>query len=188
LFPAFVERAMPFLESKLPAPPKRRYLWGMSQGGLNASELLLRKPELWAAAAFSCPAWYTIGVFSSSQAVAGYTSRNRADRGTVDWGLGLIRDRVAGAEEWEREDPLARALAPAALPPVYIDCTRGDQFGFFEGATLMAERLRKAGRRVTFREEKGRHCQLDARAVAAFLAEAAQRPPEAIDGGPAAIR
>lgn len=175
LYPAFVGEAMPWLEARL-GGPKRRYLWGMSQGGLNASLLVLKSPGLWSGAVFSCPGWYTVSVFAGEEEVAEFVRRTGAKRETAQWGMGLIRDRVAGPEEWAREDPLARAASARDLPPVLIDCTDEDGFGFFEGAARMAETLRRRGQEVSFLREKGRHCQLDARRAAGFLAELLERP------------
>jgi pimeloyl-ACP methyl ester carboxylesterase len=181
-FPVFVNKVIPFIEGKI-GTPARRFIWGMSQGGLNAAELVLRRPDLWSGAVFSCPGWYTTSVFATGPAFEDYVRRTGGARKTVRWGMGLIRDRVASLEAWEREDPLERAKTAKGLPPVYIDCTREDEFGFYEGARLMDKRLRASGQTVTFREERGKHCELDARAAARFLAErVGQRPLDASTG------
>lgn len=170
LFGEFTGKVMPFLENSL-GGPARRYIWGMSQGGLNGSLLVLKRPDLWSAAVFSCPAWFTFPVFAGEPEIASYESRNRSDPKKVRWVLNLIKERVEGPSEWAIEDPLQRARSAQKLPPVYINCTRGDEYGFFEGASAMAETLRKAGQDVTFFEEKGAHCQLDAVKASAYLAE-----------------
>ena len=169
LFANFVDKAMPEIEAKL-GGPKRRYLWGMSQGGFNASLLVLKQPDLWSGAVFSCPAWYTISVFSSPQETADFISRTHADPYLVEGGIKIIRERVAGAEEWLRENPLARAALARDLPPVYVDCTTEDDYGFYEGAQRFVETLRSRHQDVVFRKESGGHCELDAREASSFLA------------------
>ena len=175
-FGPFVEDAMPFIEGRL-GRPRRRYVWGMSQGGLNGAELVLKRPDLWSGAVLSCPAIFTISVFAAPARIDEFIGRTGAVRSTAVWGMSLISDRVEGPEEWGREDPLARARTSSGLPPVYIDCTAADEFGFFEGARRLAGSLRERGQHVTFVEETGKHCQLDARAAAGFLADLAASGP-----------
>ena len=83
----------------------------------------------------------------------------------------LVLERVASAEDWAKEDPLARVSSAPRLPPIYIDCTREDPFGFFEGAQGFAERLKQGGQSVVFHEETGPHCEIDADEAGAFLAK-----------------
>lgn len=170
LFGPFVSEALPWLEDKF-GRPRRRYVWGMSQGSLNAGLVVLKKPELWSGAVFSCPGFSQLSPFASPAEIDAFIKRTRADRAKVQSWLKLVRERVAGPEAWTREDPLARALSASGLPPVYIDCTREDEYGFFEGAARMAEILRERGQNAEFVAESGEHCQLDARGVAVFLAE-----------------
>lgn len=172
LFSEFTGKVMPFIEGKL-GRPQRRYIWGMSQGGLNSSLLVLKRPELWSAAAFSCPAWYTIPIFAQATEVTDYVERNRSEAKKVRTVLDLIAERVAGPEEWAVEDPLKRALTAKGLPPIYINCTRQDEYGFFEGSRAMADTLKSQGHDVTFHEENGAHCQLDAVKASSYLAEKA---------------
>jgi pimeloyl-ACP methyl ester carboxylesterase len=175
LFDHFVSTAMPFLEARL-GKPGRRFIWGMSQGSLNGALLVLKRPELWSGAVFSCPAWFTIPVHADDKTVAEFVARTRADPKVARSGLDFIRERTAGPEEWAREEPLARAAAASRLPPLSVDCTTGDEYGFFEGARRFSEILKARGEPVTFRAERGSHCQLDARAASAFLADISARP------------
>jgi pimeloyl-ACP methyl ester carboxylesterase len=185
LFPEFVEKAMPFIESRLGGGLPRRYLWGMSQGGYNGSLLLLKRPELWSGAVFSCPGWYTISVFAGPKEMADYISRTQANRTLAEGGMRTIRECLAGPEEWTREDPLIRAALAWNLPPVYVDSTSEDDYGFHEGAQRFVEILRGRGQRVFFRSGPGAHCELDARGAASFLAslEGVQRAPRMVGVG-----
>lgn len=186
-FDHFVSTAMPWLEARLGKAP-RRYLWGMSQGGLNAALLLFKKPELWAGAVLSCPAWFTISVYSDVKAVDEFVARTGASRKVAVSGLDFIRERSASAEEWAREDPLARAASStAALPPMFVQCTRADEYGFFEGAERFVKLLSARGQPVTFKEEQGEHCRIDARAASGFLAGLSAKPVQrpAAAGAPA---
>ncbi len=87
--------------------------------------------------------------------------------------MGIFRDRLEGPAEWAREEPLGRVASgrvPPALPPLYVDCSDRDQFGFYEGARRFVAGLRALKRDVTFVSETGRHCRIDARSAARFLA------------------
>jgi pimeloyl-ACP methyl ester carboxylesterase len=164
MFEHFVSTAMPWLEAKTGAPP-RRYLWGMSQGGLNGALLLFKAPQLWSGAVFSCPAWYTVSVYAGETEIDAFVRRTGSEPEIARSGIAMIRDRSAGPEEWAREDPLARAAAfKGALPPVFIDCTAEDEYGFFEGAQKMSELLH-----TELHIESGEHCRIDARAAVRFL-------------------
>lgn len=170
----FTGEVMPFLEKKLGGAIKRRYIWGMSQGGFNGALLILKNPAEWAGAVLSCPAIYSISVFESGAALDEYVARTNADRGTAVWGLGIFNTRVQSPAEWAREDPLSRAKSPPRLPPLLVQATTGDAFGFYEGTERFAGALKAAGLPVRFESGGGRHCQIDGKSAAAFLADLAE--------------
>lgn len=146
------------IESAL-GPVSRRFLWGMSQGGYNAAVLALSEPERWSAAALSCPALHE----ASPYAEPAQDGHPRAKEGRQ-----LFTYRLAGAEAWSGENPLA--LAGPRAPAFWIEANAEDEFGFLDGARALARRL---GARATLVEAPGTHCVLDARAAARFLRDAA---------------
>lgn len=170
----FTKTVMPELERKLGGGIRRRALWGMSQGGFNGALLLLKNPAAWAGAVLSCPALYTISVFESGAALDEYVARTKADRATAIWGLEIFNTRVQSPAEWAREDPLTRSKRPPRLPPLLVQATTGDAFGFHEGAERFAGALKAAGAPVLFESGGGRHCQIDGKRAAAFLADLAE--------------
>ena len=171
----FVDGTLPWLDRQF-GRPRHRYLWGMSQGGLSAATLLFERPELWSGAVLSCPAIFSINIFAPPGKIAAFTAQNGLDEKKVRWGMSLVLSRVRGPKDWKREDPLELAQGKLArrLPPLYIEANEHDEFGFFLGARELVDELRKAGGAVAYREDPGGHCEVDAPAASAFVADLLQ--------------
>ncbi len=158
LFQRFVDRDMPLIEEKL-GSPRRRYLWGMSQGGLNAASLILKSPDLFNGAVLSCPAFYSVSIYADDEELRSYAARTHSDfEGSVMWGIRRLRPLVGGPEEWARADPLILARDAERVPPLLIQANRKDEFGFFEGSEIFYRALRKRNHTVTFKPYRGGHC------------------------------
>lgn len=135
---------------------KRRYLWGMSQGGYNAAVLVLSNPTAWSGAALSCPA-----MFDSSP----YAPPHDKRFGREAEGRQLFTYRMAGESAWLEDNPLALAAASPSVPPMWIEANRDDEFGFASGARALAKATH-----AQLVDSPGGHCVIDARAAARFLA------------------
>ena len=158
LFPAFLQRDMPFIEEEL-GTPKRRYLWGMSQGGLNAARLILRRPEMFDGAILSCPALYSLSIYAPEEQLRAYALRTKADfDGSVMWGIKALLPWAGGPQAWRMEDPLNLAKEADHVPPILIQANRRDEFGFFEGAEIFYRELKRKRQSVTFKPHFGGHC------------------------------
>lgn len=158
LFERFIEQDMPFLEEKL-GGPRRRFVWGMSQGGLNAASLLLKRPELFSGGVLSCPAFYSVSIYADEEELRRYTERTNADfEGSVMWGVRRLRRHIGGPEVWAREDPLFLVRDAERAPPMLIQANRRDEFGFFEGAEQFYLALRRNNHTVDFKPSSGGHC------------------------------
>jgi pimeloyl-ACP methyl ester carboxylesterase len=172
----FLNRAMPWLESKT-GTPKRRYLWGMSQGGLNAALVIFKEPKLWSGAVLECPALYGLDVFAPASTKESYAAAHGLDVNRLQYGLDLVSNRISGQAQWKKQDPLIRAAHPPAyLPPIFIDCNRSDNMGFNDGARLFADTLRTHGKKVIFQEESGPHCAVDPLPPSRFIADLQENP------------
>ena len=166
----FLEEALPEAERAAGAP-RFRFAWGMSMGGFNLMELLVRRPELWHAAALSSPAIPTLGPLSAEGELADYLGRTRAGRWRIRWMFDFVRPHFPDAEQWRLHDPLALASRARVLPPILIEVGDKDEWGFFEGAERLHAALVKRGADVVFRlRAGGAHCDIDSDAVAAFFA------------------
>jgi pimeloyl-ACP methyl ester carboxylesterase len=140
-------------------PIDRRFLWGMSQGGYSAAELVLSRPDSWAATALSCPALTA----SSPYEVPAHETASRGPEGRL-----LFTYRLAGDSVWKAENPLA-LIDAETTPPIWIEANTGDEFGYFKGARALADALRRSGHAARFVASPGGHCAIDARAVARFF-------------------
>lgn len=149
------------IEASLGAP-RRRFLWGMSQGGYNAAVLALSEPERWSAAALSCPALLEESPYAPPPPGTPFPRALEARQ--------LFTYRLAGESAWAGENPLALARTAGTPPPFWIEANDADEFGFFSGARALAERL---GGRARFVPAPGTHCVIDARAAARFIRDAA---------------
>jgi len=147
------------IEAKI-GPVSRRAIWGMSQGGYNASVAVLSHPSEWSAAVLSCPAL----VPSTPYVVPPSESWPRGPEGRL-----LFTYRLAGEDAWKAENPLGLVGAAASPPPFWIEANVSDEFGYVEGARALAAALRGAGDPVEFVESPGGHCAIDARAAARFF-------------------
>lgn len=169
LFRKFVNEDMPAIEKKV-GRPRRRYLWGMSQGGLNVAELILKRPELFDGAVLSCPALYSVSIYADDDELYRYARRTGSDfEGSVMWGVRHLRKRVGGPEAWEREDPLKLVQTSWKIPPTLIQANREDEFGIFEGAEIFYRALRQRHQTVTFRPHHGGHCVIAVRQAVRFI-------------------
>jgi predicted esterase len=157
---------MPKLEAD--ATPKRRLLWGVSQGGFSAALLALRRPDLFQAEALTCPAIPPIPPFSSEPDLKAYAVRRDLKPGKFAYGLSLFTNRLDGAAQYAPIDVVA--LAPKAKAPrTFIQANLGDEYGFYDGAKLLADALKAEGASVEFQTEPGAHCTNDIGPVAEFL-------------------
>lgn len=133
----FTDIAMPYIEKRI-GVPKRRWLWGLSMGGFNAAQLLLRYPKMWSTVVLSCPAITPLSPYAEAEEIQEYIARNEADPRKVRWMLSFSR-KAFGEREWPEHDPLALASNAPALPPVFIECGDKDEYGFYEGARSFAD-------------------------------------------------
>lgn len=167
----FLSEDLPFLKKRFGDSPKQ-FVWGASQGGYNALQLLFARPGAWQAAAVSCPALYIEDPFAGRfQALA---ARTGAPKASLIDGMALFNTRLADAKTWREEEPIARARAATVLPPVLVQANRRDEYGFFEGAQALSEALAPHAAGSDFAPEPGGHCVFNAEKVAAFFAKIAQ--------------
>lgn len=170
LFETFVSSWMPLIESET-GPPRRRYLWGMSQGAFNAAVLVLKRPKLFDGGVLSCPSFFTVPLYGDAKAIAKYVKKTKADAYSVDWAVRTLRPLVGGPEAWKRGDPLelAKLSKGLPLPPLLIQANKEDEYGFYKGAKKFYKTLKKLHHPVKFRPYHGMHCVVDAEKAVDFL-------------------
>lgn len=169
LLETFVREAMPRAEA-LTGPPSRRLLWGFSMGGFNAAQLVLRYPELWSAAVLSSAALPTVGPYPGRRELLDYRRRTGAGWLQVEFMRRAVRPYFRADGSWDRHDPFQLARRAERLPPIYIECSDRDHYGFLEGSRRLYEELLGAGHTASFEACEGQgHCWIPVRRVAEFL-------------------
>ncbi len=175
-FREFVEDWMPELERG--APPRRRLLWGISQGGFSAALLALRRPELWDAAALSCPAIPPLSPFAPVRELDDYAARHGLDARRFAYGLTLFTYRLENDADYRALD-VVRLAAAAKGPRMFLQANEKDEFGFFDGASRLRDALASGGTPTRFQAQPGGHCVNDVDAVVDFLSMSPALSPRA---------
>jgi pimeloyl-ACP methyl ester carboxylesterase len=172
LFEYVTRTVIPMIEERLGGLQGRRLVLGESMGGFNTSQLVMKRPELFAKAVILCPAITTIGPFSKWKEITAFKKRNKGSRwDAVLWDIVMQRVFYPDQESWDSADALKigpRYLGPWT-PPLYIGCGQRDQFAFYEGASAYQEIAKAAGASVIWDDQPGGHCSFDPREVALFL-------------------
>jgi predicted esterase len=188
---SFAERLMPEIEGRLSAKVARRYAYGFSIGGLNAAELVFRRPELFEKAVLASPELYPFSIFASGEEVrtfakgqsarvvglAAWIKKNILGWNSVERGmrreLALLRSYIPDELSWAEADILTGlgAAGVGKKPRIYISCSRQDDYGFYAGSAELAEKARSLGYEVDFETLEGGHMSFDFPAIARFLSD-----------------
>jgi pimeloyl-ACP methyl ester carboxylesterase len=164
--------AIPFIErERLGGVARRRLLIGESMGGFNATQLVLKAPELFERAAIVCPAIVNASPYASAEEIAAYVRRTGADPEYVRSALQLSQSVFPDEASWETAAPLeiGRTRLGEDTPPLHLSCGDKDQYGFFEGAKAFADLARSNGVDAVWEPLTGGHCAADPAALADFL-------------------
>jgi pimeloyl-ACP methyl ester carboxylesterase len=175
LFELFVGFVIPKVEAELGGLKGKRLLFGLSMGGYNVSQLVLKAPDLFARAVLACPGFAGISVYSSQDDVMKYVERTGANPEKVQMAIEIARAFYPDEASWNRGSPLvlAEMLLSEKTPPLHISCGRQDDYGFFEGARIFADKASLRSRKeVLWQSIQGKHCTLDQKSIAEFLAQA----------------
>jgi S-formylglutathione hydrolase FrmB len=168
------EKLIPALE-KIVFPqtaPTKRFILGMSMGGVNSIELTLQNRSAFSRAAFLCPAITTIGPYSSTNDIANYTRRTGADARFVAFMLDWGRHEFANNDEWNAYTPLNKILqaSPIQGQKLYISCGLADNFGFQEGSAEFYRLANMRGLAIQWVPiPGGQHCSVDRASLLQFF-------------------
>lgn len=153
---------IPAIESKLPAAPSARVLYGESMGGFNAIQLFTKDPARWNRVALDCPAILAVGPTSSPAEVEGFIQRQKGvgRRDLIQKWLGILNNAFHAKGVWAIHNPLTLAeRADVNSPPVLVIADDHDEFGFYEGTRAFVQKLKDRG--VRFEAQtvpNGTHC------------------------------
>ncbi len=170
----FVQQVIPYLERRIPGRHGRRLLKGVSMGGWNGAQLLLKNSSLFSKVALICPVIATVGPFSTDDQIGRFIKQNEpyANESWIHELIEYERETFATPADWLRHDPLTVILtADIQTPEVYVSCANHDQFGFFEGTEAFVKLAIERGVNVTWQPTEGGHCVIDAPVVAHFFTD-----------------
>jgi len=174
LLEVFVSTIMPEVEKLLPTPPKHRLLMGVSMGGFNASQLVLKYPELFLRAVLACPAIPSVSPYAPEIEIEDFIKRTGGNAESIHSLIELAQYFFPSEADWSRASPLllARTLLSERSPALHVSCGRQDELGFYEGAELFAQAAREQGvQEVQWEALEGPHCVLNPESIAKFLVE-----------------
>lgn len=174
VFNFIADALIPRVEESLGGLRGRRIVMGESMGGFNTSQLVMKRPEMFARAAILCPAILPFGPYSTLKEVHEFVKRTPSSWGRALWNQIMMRIFFPDQKTWdETANPLkiGRTRLNRLTPPLYVSCGRKDRFGFFEGAERFARIAQEQGTQVIWNERPGDHCDMDEAEVARFLAD-----------------
>jgi pimeloyl-ACP methyl ester carboxylesterase len=172
LFTKVMDQFLPAMEKTLlPSGFQHRILMGMSMGGFNGSQVLLKRPQAFDKVALLCPAITSIGPQATQSEVSDYVHRTGAQAYRVHLMQTFTRREFPTAQDWEAHSPLTLAQKAAGLPDIYLSCGMKDEYGFQEGAQLLFNSVQtKAKSAVWVPIPNTGHCAIDETSVVEFLA------------------
>ncbi len=170
----FVTQIIPYIESQIPGPHGRRLFKGVSMGGWNGVQLLLKNSELFDKMALICPVISMVTPFSPQADIDAFIAKNQPYI-NLEWFNDLLEDErkmFATVADWNRHDPLVLVhTAQFKTKSIYLSCAKEDQYGFFEGSALFAKLAQGHGAPVTWQPTTGGHCVIDEKVVAHFFTD-----------------
>lgn len=172
LFHHTMDLALPAIINEIhPEAFIQRFLLGYSMGGLNASQVLLKRPELFDKYVLISPAITPVGPFSTKAEIKDYTRRTEAVPFLINMLIKIGRKNFKNQEEWDQHSPLViinKISRP--LPPVYISAGNRDQYGFDEGSNTFSLSIAPySDYSVWMPIKNGDHMDLDPASVTDFL-------------------
>ena len=166
----FVNKAIPFIESKI-GSPKERILFGESMGGLNSLITMFNSDNSFSKVAALCPGVYNVSPLSSFSEIKQAVVRTGADPKIVFGLMQLAKKFISTKDDWSKISPLQlieRASNP--VPKLYLSCGLYDQYGNYEGVELLAQKMIQRGFSIEWHPLYGGHCAIDVSSLGEFLA------------------
>ena len=171
LFPKTVDELLPSILNNIkPNGFAHKYLAGASMGGLNTSQVMLKRPQMFEKYMLIFPAITTVGPYSPQKDVVKYISRTGAQAKRVAFMLEWGKLEFPTINDWQNHAPLVLADLNVSLPRVYVSCGLKDEFGFQEGSNLLYAKIRpKAVSAWWVPIPNGLHCAADPKSIGEFL-------------------
>jgi hypothetical protein len=164
---------IPYIEKKIGfhVPPKERFILGVSMGGGNALYGIQKEPQLFQKAFLVCPAVSLLVPGSERRHIHDYVKRTGAYFQLIVHAYSLLPRIFFDPSYFDSVDPFIagqRDFGPHT-PPIYIQTSSRDEFGFQEGGQVLAMVARSRGVKVQFDEIKGGHCVFEPETAVNFF-------------------
>jgi hypothetical protein len=169
----FFEYIVPYVEKRLGVYQKikQRFGMGVSLGGGNVNHIVLKKPEFFKAAFLVCPAISVLKYNADHERIKRFVQDTSAYYLVLRAALALTPDPLKHMSYYYQVDPLylgQKNLGPQT-PPLYIQTSSKDEFGFDVGGKVYAMLAKTKGVQVQFEELEGRHCVLRPKTIVEFF-------------------
>ena len=172
----FLHKVMPHIENLIGGDIQKRLLMGVSMGGANVAQLILKEPQYFNGAVMICPAIINIHPWSSYDEVDDYIMQTGAWKFLIDRFITSNDLILENFKDFNHYNTKANVyyLAPTNLgpqtPPLYISVGENDQFGFQQGSHFFADWAIRNGVPTTFHSYPGKgHCVLNAETIGKYL-------------------
>lgn len=175
LYETFTRKVLPYVESHLLANPvSGRQLIGLSMGGFNAAQLLLKTPSLFTKVVLLCPLLLNISPMATPEEIKAARDTWKVkswDLADVIAVISDIKTVIPDNNAWLKSSPFIlgqRNLSPA-MPKIYL--TFGGNDIFYDGDVEFSRIARHRGAPITEALVNGNHCSGNFAGIAKFLVE-----------------
>lgn len=167
----FGEVVLPKIEATLSEPPQKRFLFGYSMGGVNASALMLTYPNLWNKVVLLSPGLILNSPYSSFEEKKEYLRDTGANPFLVFMVHHLIKRYVDSDEIFNRLHPLtiAKTKLSKNSPPTLVTCGTKDEYGFFGACEAWVRTALDRGAPIQFVQHTRGHTHVESEQIGAFL-------------------
>lgn len=171
----FFKYIVPYLEKRFHFPidrPVKRFALGISLGGANALHIALKKKRFFDAVSLVCPAITVDPPYIGFSGYMNYITRTGAWPTVIKAVLKLIPMEFLNNNFYDNKvDPLqlGQKRFNRFSPPMFIQTSSNDQFGFHEGGRVLALLARSRGVKVAFEELLGSHCVVGPKKIVSFF-------------------
>jgi pimeloyl-ACP methyl ester carboxylesterase len=149
-------------------------LMGVSMGGLNATQVMLKGEQQFQRVALVCPALSNLNPFATKTEIRDYIKQTGANGELVEKTARGTKSFLDTPQSWEVENPFLNVQRlPLRFEQIYLSASQQDDYGFWPGTvqflTTLRQRLTNTPIQLTWRPLSGPHCVSDIISLAEFL-------------------
>lgn len=152
--------------------PKKRFIMGISMGGLNALTLSLNDNQRFQRVAALCPPLVKVSPYSPWMEWFRFLVRTGAKPYAVLTMVKMGRQYFATEKEWFSYSPLEKVRQAhfTGDQKFYLSAGLYDEYGLYEGVEEFVHSMQFAGGLMYWKPNSGKHCSVDIESLGDFLA------------------